>query len=89
MSDFSTPICKLVGHNSVINDLALSDSNYELYTAGFDSTIKIWDLKSYSLLYTLKCPTSRWRLVLSSGDKQIFTIGYDNDILIHENPLQR
>jgi WD40 repeat protein len=47
-------IHELKGHEGTVQHFVLSQSETELYTAGIDKTIKIWNLLDFSMLYKIE-----------------------------------
>ncbi|CDW79600.1 wd40 repeat-containing protein [Stylonychia lemnae] len=71
-----------------IQDMMLSPSQKELYTAGFDKTLKVWDLDRMALLQTFVAETSRWCLAISENEEYIASTGWDYSIFLCQNALR-
>jgi WD40 repeat-containing protein SMU1 len=53
-----TLIAELKGHTSFINDLIINWNEEKLYSASSDGLLKIWNVKHYELINTIKPPSS-------------------------------
>ncbi|TAY06365.1 TIR domain-containing protein [Rhizobium ruizarguesonis] len=66
--DANSPEVKLVGHENIVRALALSMDGSVLATGSDDKTIKLWDLKTGTLLRNLEGHSAELRLVVFRSD---------------------
>jgi WD40 repeat protein len=61
-------------HEGRVNDVTFSPKGDRLATAGEDETVKIWDVKTWKLLHTLRHDHEVWRVFFRPDGKQVLAV---------------
>lgn len=76
-----TIIRRLRGHDGAIYATCFCGDGTRVVTAGIDQTVKIWDVPTGQILYTLKGHTDAVRCVIPVGENGILSGGSDGQII--------
>ncbi|OMJ76140.1 hypothetical protein SteCoe_24545 [Stentor coeruleus] len=72
----------IVGHNSAVTSVAISNSETFIVSGSLDKTICKWDIISRTQVLVLKdCISEIWYLSLSNNDK--YVVSGSNDCAVH------
>jgi WD40 repeat protein len=75
-------LSELIGHNGIVNSTLVSPDGKFLLSCSSDSTIKLWDLNSSSLIYSIDEVTKIEQIALSPDGKYFIYIVKNNLIEI-------
>lgn len=69
-------VAKLLGHKNFVVDMAAHPTNQNMFaSASHDGTVKVWDVRAVSPLYTINRESG-----VSRGDDKVFGVAWDNEI---------
>jgi U3 small nucleolar RNA-associated protein 15 len=76
-----TIIRRLRGHDGAIYSTCFCGDGTRVVTAGIDQTVKVWDVPTGQILFTLKGHTDAVRCVIPIGENGILSGGADGQII--------
>lgn len=82
----TTPLVKMLTHRGPVRDLAVNRDGRYMVTAGADSLLKVWDLRTYKELHSYYTPTPAQRLTLS--DRGLLAVGWGPHATIWKDALR-
>ncbi|MGD0093067.1 MAG: protein kinase, partial [Planctomycetota bacterium] len=84
-ADYSPPILTLLGHEGVVTSLAFSPDGQRVLSGSYDSTCKLWDVKTGMVLRTFAGPQGGvWSVAISPDGRQGLASTGDKSIKLWE-----
>jgi len=82
----SSPLVKMLCHKAPIQSIAIDNGGYYMATAGLDSRVKIWDLRTYKELQNYLSPTPASSLSISQ--KGLLAVGFGPHVNIWKDAFK-
>lgn len=75
------PVCRMTGHQQLINDVKFSPDTRLIASASFDKSVKLWDGKTGQFIATLRGHVNRVYQVAWSADSRLICSGSSDSTL--------
>ena len=79
-------LVKMLCHSGPITDLAIDWGGWYLATAGMDSRLKIWDVRTYKTLHSL--PSHRPAASLDISQRGLLVLGRGREVQVWRDALR-
>ncbi|EEB09686.1 U3 snoRNP-associated protein Utp7 [Schizosaccharomyces japonicus yFS275] len=82
----TTPLVKMLCHRGPIRDVAIDREGKYMVTAGADSLLKVWDVRTFKEVHSYYTPTPSQRLSLS--DRGVLAVGWGPHVTMWKDALR-
>lgn len=82
----SSPLVKMFCHKAPVQAIAIDNGGYYMATAGLDSRLKIWDIRTYKEVQNYFTPTPA--ATLSISQKNLLAVGYGPNVSIWKDAFK-